>query len=456
METPFPFEPLLLFGFMGIVLLVGMFLRAKIKFFQKFLIPSCFLGGTIGLILISTGLVSASIDLLESYAFHLFIISFISLGLTVSLKKDNVKDAPSDKNPIKGSLWMAFVSGVTMSMQAIIGTLFVFLFNALGSDLHPTFGFLAPLGFTQGPGQALSIGKVWEGFGFEHAATLGLSFAVFGFAFAFFVGVPLVNWGIRKGYATQAPKSLSKEILTGIIDKEAQKEKAGMLTTHSGNIDTLAFHAALVGLVYVLTYLLIKAIGIFISESVAQSVWAFFFFFGVVIALLIRYVIVRIGLGHLLDPGVQRRITGWSIDFLIIATIMAIQLVIVWEYIIPIVVISLASGIATTLVVFYIGRRAWSYSLERTVGIYGITTGNVSTGLLLLRIADPEFETPVALELGMQALFAAPFVFSYMLLMHAPFWWNWNVGMLLLIYAGAFFLSLVLLRVFKMFGPRKF
>ncbi len=456
MDTPFPFEPLLVFGFMAIMLLAGIFLRASIRFFQKFLIPSCFLGGTLGLILISTGLIDVSTDLLESFAYHLFIISFISLGLTTTLKKPKEFDTLSDRNPVKGSLWMAFVSGVTMSMQAIIGTLFVFLFNALGSDLHPTFGFLSPLGFTQGPGQALSIGKVWEGFGFEHAATLGLSFAVFGFAFAFFVGVPLVNWGIRKGYATQAPKSLSREILTGIIDKDTQKEPAGMLTTHSGNIDTLALHAALIGLVYVLTYLLIRAIGIFISVSVAQSLWAFFFFFGVVIALLVRYVIVRIGLGHLLDPGVQRRLTGWSIDFLIISTIMAIQMVIVWEYIVPIIVISLASGIATTLVVFYIGRRTWSYSLERTVGVYGITTGNVSTGLLLLRIADPEFNTPVALELGMQALFAAPFVFSYMLLMHAPFWWNWNVEMLVLIYAGAMVLSLVLLKLFKMYGPRIF
>ena len=69
MDTPFPFEPLLVFGFMAIVLLAGMFLRAKIKFFQKFLIPSCFLGGTIGLILISTGVVDASTDLLESFAY---------------------------------------------------------------------------------------------------------------------------------------------------------------------------------------------------------------------------------------------------------------------------------------------------------------------------------------------------------------------------------------------------
>ena len=453
MDTPFPFEPLLVFGFMAIMLLLGMFLRSSIKFFQSFLIPSCFIGGVIGLILISTNIINVSTTLLETFAYHLFIISFISLGLTTNVKTNNLPRAIS---PVRGSLWMGFVSGAVMAMQGIVGALFVFFFNSAGYNLHPTFGFLSPLGFTQGPGQALSIGRVWQEFGFEHAATLGLSFAVFGFAFAFFVGVPLVNWGIRKGYSTQAPKSLPRDILTGIIQKDAEKESAGDLTTHSGNTDTLAFHAALVGLVYVLTYLLVLGIGRLISADAAQSLWGFFFFFGVVIAIFLKFLITRLGLDYLLDPGVQRRITGWSIDFLIISTVMAIQVVVVWEYIIPIVTIALVSGVLTTFVVVYLGRRTWAYSLERTVGIYGITTGTVSTGLLLLRITDPEFETPVGLELGVQALFSAPFVLGYMMLMHAPFWWNWSVETVVIIFAGSMLFSLVLLKLFNFLGPRKF
>jgi glutamate:Na+ symporter, ESS family len=167
-------------------------------------------------------------------------------------------------------------------------------------------------------------------------------------------------------------------------------------------------------------------------------------------------VITKLGMGYLLDPGVQRRITGLAIDFLIIATIMAIQIVIVWEYIVPIILISLVSGILTTLLVVYIGRRTWEYSFERTAGVYGIATGTATTALLLLRIADPEFETPVALELGIQVIFAAPFVFGLMMLMHAPLWWGWSVQTVLLAYVGIMLLSYVLLRVFKFLGPRRF
>ncbi len=453
MNTPFPFEPVLLFGYMAVMLLLGMVLRASVKFFQLYLIPSCFIGGTIGLILTSTGVINVSTDLLETFAYHLFTISFISLGLTSGASK-NANAAV--KRSVKGPLWIGCVSGVVMSMQAIVGALIVFLFNSIGYRLNPLFGFLAPLGFTQGPGQALSVGKVWEEFGFTNAATLGLSFAVFGFAFAFFVGVPLVNWGIRKGFSSESPQSLSPEILKGLIRKDSPKETAGELTTHSGNIDTLAFHAALVGLVYIITYLLMFVIGKFISEDVAMTLFGFFFFFGVIIALIIKFIINRIGLGYLLDSGVQRRITGWAIDFLIIATIMAIQVVIVWEYIVPIMVISLISGILTTLVVVSLGRRTWSHSLERTVGVYGITTGTATIGLLLLRIADPEFKTPVALELGVQVIFSAPFVFGYMMLMHAPLWWGWSVETVVLIYVGAMLFSLMLLKVFKFLGPRSF
>jgi glutamate:Na+ symporter, ESS family len=453
MSTPFPFEPVLVFGYMAIMLLVGMLLRSSVKFFQNYLIPSCFIGGTIGLILASTGILNISTSTLETFAYHLFVVSFISLGLTTNISKEKNIHA---RSPVKGALWIGFVSGITMSMQGIVGVLLVFLLNSIGFNLNQLFGFLSPLGFTQGPGQALSVGKVWEEFGFANAATLGLSFAVLGFAFAFFVGVPLVNWGIRKGFTTLAPKTLSPAILKGIIQKDEKKEPAGELTTHSGNIECLAFHAALVGLVYLLTYGLMFLISTLLSEDVALTAWGFFFFLAVLVALLVKFVITKLGMGYLLDPGVQRRITGLAIDFLIIATIMAIQIVIVWEYIVPIMLISLVSGILTTLVVVYIGRRTWEYSFERTAGVYGIATGTATTALLLLRIADPEFETPVALELGIQVIFAAPFVFGLMMLMHAPLWWGWSVQTVLLAYVGIMLLSYVLLRVFKFLGPRRF
>ena len=139
------------------------------------------------------------------------------------------------------------------------------------------------------------------------------------FFFSFFVGVPLVNWGIRKGLSAAGPGDLSKEVLTGIIPKDGQTEPAGLLTLHSGNIDTLAFQTALVGLVYMISYGFIKYTGMFLPDDAAKILWGFFFVIGLMIAIITRKLMTRWGWGHLIDSGIQRRVTGWSVDFLIVA-----------------------------------------------------------------------------------------------------------------------------------------
>ncbi len=453
MDTPFPFEPLLVFGFLSIMLLLGVFLRVKIGIFQKYLFPSCLIGGVLGLLLINTGLVPLEVSNLETFAYHFFNLSFISVGLT----RDNDAQGKqaSGKEMLKGPSWMALVQGVTFPIQAALGGLLIILLGFLGFKLFPTFGFLAPLGFNEGPGQALSFGKVWEGLGFEHGATIGLAFAAIGFFFSFFVGVPLANWGIRKGYSVYAPKSLPQDVLTGIVPKTQKGVSAGELTMHSGNIETLAFQMALIGFIYVITYLFVKVLGMAFSPDVAKMLWGFFFFFGLGAAILLSLLLKKIGLNHLVNPGVQRRITGWAVDFLIVATVASIQTLVIWKYLLPILIIALSNGLVTTLVVIYLGKRVWSFNLERMVAIYGTVTGTVSSGLLLLRIVDPDFKTPVAVEIGVMNIFVLPIIGICTILVNAPLWWNWGLGMTVLVYVGIMSISLVLLKLLGLWGKSR-
>lgn len=454
MQSPFPFESMLVFGCLAIMLLTGVLLRAKITFFQRFLIPSCLIGGILGIILLNIGVMHVPVANLETFAYHFFNISFISVGLTRN--EASPTTAKSRIHIFKAPLWMALTQSVIFPLQAIAGGAFVALFGLFGIKLFPTFGFLAPLGFEEGPGQALSIGKVWQGFGFEHATTIGLTFAAMGFFFSFFVGVPLVNWGIRKGLAVHGPRALPQDFLTGIISKNQKRKSAGELPFHSSNLDSLAFHTALVGLVYVLTYGLVKYLGLIVPADVASILWGFFFIFGLSIALGIRWMMARLEIGHLIDPGIQCRITGWSVDFLIVSTVMAIKLTIVWQYILPISGISLVSGALTTFMVVYLGKRIWSYNFERTIAIYGAVTGTVSSGLLLLRIADPDFKTPVAIEIALMNVFSIPSIGLYLVLVNGPVWWNWSIGTTLLVFFGLMILALGLIRVLNFWGSPKF
>ena len=454
MQSSFSFDGMIVFGWLSFMLLAGVLLRSRIPFLQRFLFPSCLTGGMLGLVLTQTGVVQIDPGVLETYAYHFFNVSFISVGLTAGTSGS--PQPAQNREYVKGPAWMALIQGSCFGLQASLGGLLVIVFGFLGYELFPTFGFLVPLGFEEGPGQALSVGKVWESFGFAHAATIGLTFAAMGFFFSFFVGVPLVNWGIRKGFSAAGPRVLTKEMLTGILPKDGPSESAGTLTLHPGNIDTLAFQAALVGLVYIISYGLVTSAGMFLPGDAAKILWGFFFIIGLVIAIFIRRLMTSWGWVHLIDPGIQRRVTGWAIDFLIVSTVAAIQLTVVWRYILPISVLGLVNGLMTTLLVVYLGRRVWAYNLERTAAVYGAVTGTVSCGLLLLRIADPEFETPVAVEIAIMNVFSIVPIGICLMLVNGPVWWNWGVGRTSLIFLGVMCLCLATLRMLKYWGAPKF
>ncbi|NLI70439.1 MAG: hypothetical protein GX364_06230 [Firmicutes bacterium] len=441
MNIPFPFELLLCFGWLSIMLLAGTLLRATVPFLQRFLFPSCLIGGVLGLVLMHYNVIDVPVNMLEGFAYHLFNISFISLGLTPG---EQVAAAPGGgKDRVRGAVWMALVQGISWPLQAIIGGLVVLVLNIFRYDLFSTFGFLAALGFTEGPGQALSIGKVWEGAGFQFAATIGLTFAAAGFMVCFFLGVPLANRGIRKGRSQYVPQALSRDFFRGLVSKGERKEPAGFQTAHAGNVDSLALHFALVGLVYILAYHLIKFVGGLLGPEMADMLWGFFFFAGLLLALLLRTLMSPLQVDHIIDEGVQRRVTGWAVDFLIVATTMAIQLVVVREFIVPILITVALVTAATMAVIFYLGGRLRRNSLERTMAIFGTCTGTVSTGLLLLRIVDPEFRTGTALELGIMNIFSAPVILVSMLLINAPVLWGWSLGKTLLAFAGILAVALV-------------
>lgn len=443
MNSPFPFDAMLVFAFLSGLLLLGVALRAKVGFLQRYLFPSCLVGGVFGLVLLHTGLLDIGAGTLETFAYHFFNISFISVGLT---RDDDAAPSTSKMQLLKGPTWLALMQGLTFSMQAVLGGLFVILFGFVGLKLFPTFGFLVPLGFEEGPGQALSIGKAWEGVGFANAATIGLTFAALGYFFAFFVGVPLVNYGIRKGWATFGSGELSRDFIVGLLPKGDKNEPAGSLTIHTGNAETLAFQTALVGVVYGVTWAAVKLLGSFFPPDVSTILWGFFFIFGLGIAYLVKWLMQVAGIVHLVDTGIQRRITGWSVDYLIVATVAAIQLKIVWDYLLPISVIAMVNGILTTFLVIHFGKKLDAFGLERSAALFGTVTGTVSCGLLLLRIADPEFKTPVAFEIAVMNIIAVPIIGGCTVLVNAPLWWGWSVGLTVLVFAGIMSACLLLLK----------
>ncbi len=454
MKPTFDFDFMLIFSFLSAMLLVGFLIRAKVGFIQRYLFPSSLIGGIIAFLIVNV--LKMDTKIFETFAYHFFNLSFISIGLTPTPPEEKL-EAHESKDSFKGALWMALFEGAIFPLQAAVGGIIVIIFVILGIKLHPAFGFLLPLGFEEGPGQALSFGKVWENYGFHNAAMVGITYAILGFVAAIVVGIPLVNWGIRKKLTAVGDGDLPEEFVKGYYPPDREVDITERLTTHPANIESLAFQLTMVGLVYGITYFIMSFLSNLIGGNEGKLAWGFFFLFGMVIAMGIKSLLGFFKVDYLLSVPLQRRITGFSVDYLIVSTGAAIQLAIIGKYIVPILIIAAAGAAVTLWMALFLGRRLHSYNIERMAAIFGTVTGTVSTGILLLRIVDPEFKTPVIKEIGFMNIFAVPIIFVLTMLINlAPF--SWKIGTLgvVLIFLGISVFFLALMKIFGLIQKPRF
>lgn len=91
---------------------------------------------------------------------------------------------------------------------------------------------------------------------------------------------------------------------------------------------------------------------------------------------------------------------------MICAVFMGIEITALEQVAIPFIIASILGSIGTLVICLWFGRRSPEYGFERCVSLFGYCTGTAASGLLLLRVVDPDFETPVAVEIGLMNVFA--------------------------------------------------
>ena len=148
----------------GMLLMLGTLIRAKVPLFQKLLFPSSLIGGLIGFVLInldlvgmptSTGWKDITPNIFRMITFHLFAFGFVGIGLL------QTKKPASGKVVMRGALWIALVFGMTFSVQALIGKgVFVLWQDLFGGTFETVNGYLLGAGFTQGPGQTQAYATI--------------------------------------------------------------------------------------------------------------------------------------------------------------------------------------------------------------------------------------------------------------------------------------------------------
>jgi ESS family glutamate:Na+ symporter len=115
-------------------------------------------------------------------------------------------------------------------------------------------------------------------------------------------------------------------------------------------------------------------------------------------------------------------------------------------YIVPIFLTCLAISIVTAILCFGAARSLGTFSVERAVTIFGCCTGSTGSGLLLLRILDPDFSTPIAKELAFFNI-AIIFLAFHILTMMAPILPTFSLMTICIVYTATFLLGAALLTV---------
>lgn len=399
---------ILQFGIIAAVILFSNLLRRKIPFIRKTLLPTAVLGGFILLILRSTGLLDIDTNFLEMITYHGIAIGFIALSLRIP---DTAIDAKADRltGPKSGALIIA-----TYLFQGIVGLGITLLLSyTVVPGLFRAAGILLPMGYGQGPGQANNVGSMYESLGFAGGRSFGLSIAAAGYLSACIVGIIYLNVLVRKGKI----RLQRYEEVSGSMSVDTFQDKNEIPIAES--IDRLSMQFALVLVVYLLTYLtidgitkLVSAYAGGLSKTLEPLLWGFNFIFGSVLAILVRSIFKMLRRQKWMNRQYQNnyllsRISGLAFDYMIVAGIASIEFSDLLGLWLPFVLMAIAGAIGTYYFLEYLCKRIFpDYFYEGMVSMYGMLTGTISSGILLLREIDPEFKTPAANNLLTGSSFA--------------------------------------------------
>lgn len=384
-------------GIICVSVMLATFLRNNIEAVRKSLLPVGVIAGFILLILKVVGIVKLNANIMETLVYHCIALGFIAMSLRV----------PPEKEKGDGGN-VGFKSGAlivgTYLIQGVTGLIITI---TLGYTFMPNMfkaaGLLLPMGYGQGPGQANNVGGTYEALGFAGGRSFGMAIAAAGYLCACIVGVIILNVLAKKGKLANIKRKETDENLN--VDFFQDKNEIPV----SDSIDKLSIQIAMVFVVYIATYFITLGItsGVSaISEGLAKTIntllWGFNFIIGAGVAILTRtilewgrkkkYIVRQYQNNYLLN-----RISGFFFDIMIVAGIASInpeELQGLW---VPFILIAIAGGIVTWFWLSYASKIIYKdYYYEGLMSMYGMMTGTIGSGILLLREIDPQLSTPAA------------------------------------------------------------
>lgn len=369
----------------GVLLVVGQILRAKLGIMQKFMIPASLTAGCLGLLLGPSGFnfIPFSVQM-SNYSSILIVLVFAALPIGNSLK--SLKRMGREV----GEMWNCV--SVSALSQYGWGMLFSMFVLGIFWQLHPGFGYILATGFFGGHGTAAAVAETFKSYGWgDEAFSLGMTCATAGIAFAIIPGVIMNNWATRKGLAkgvASPEKVADPALLTGLVPKENRKP-IGMETISGSSLESLSFHFSLIMVAAVMGWYANKFFKI-LWPTVDIPTFCLALFAGYIIQLLMEVTHAS----DYIDRKTMTTISGFCADLLIVAGISAIKIAVVVKYAVPLGLLLVFGFALCVFLVVVLGPKMFKeYWYEKSIFVYGFATGSLVNSILLLRMIDPEMKS---------------------------------------------------------------
>lgn len=417
------------------LLLAGAWLRAKSVLLTRYFVPASLAGGTIGLLAGTEvlGRLAAVIDPGAPLAQGLVPVWMTNAWSGLPSLLINVVFAGlflGASIPGPRRIWhlagpqIAF--GQTMAWgQYVIGIGLALLVLTPFFGLPHAAGALIEIGFEGGHGTAAGMAGVFDAFGFENGLDLALGLATVGVVGAVFIGMLMVNWGVRRGIihpAVERPiqfeEALSAASGADAATSEGTAHVAGEGRMIPGRdvIEPLTFVAAFLGVAILLGWALLQTL-----VQIEALLWADtgvvvirhvpLFPFAMLGGMIVQIVLDRTNLGEMLDRRMVLALQGLALDLLITTAIATLSLSTIGRHLGPFLILATA-GTAWCVFCFFVlaPRYMGRWWFERAIADFGQSMGMTASGLLLLRVSDPMSRSPAMLSFGYKQLFFEPIV----------------------------------------------
>lgn len=369
-----------------VFLLIGLALRQLIKPLQKLFLPAGLVGGALALILGPQ--VLGLIEIPSTWGG--MATPMINVVLTCTMFGTVL-----NKGKIKTYAGAINLIILTYFAQMVVGTLAGIGLSKIWTELPYSWGVMAVFTYWGGHGAATTAGTLFEDMGVSGMLSLGIILATLGLIIAMVAGMVVVNFGVRRGWATNVTEKKSGEdIGNGLIPREQQKS-LGRATVSSDAINGLALQLCFV----LLSMWLGKMIFTNLAKVPVAPIAAVMgkipaLLYGIVGAAIVWAVMCKTHLDGYADKEAVDNISGVALEICICSATATLNLELFASFLAPILIHMVCIIVLMTVICVLLVRR-WMKKewFELCLMAFGQGHGSTPSGLALARCVDPDHKS---------------------------------------------------------------